>query len=269
MRSETIGKLAEALSKAQGMMKNADKDRDNPFFKSKYADLAGVWDACRKPLSDQGIAVSQLYDVIEGRVFLTTELMHSSGEFIQSIVPIQPVKPDPQSMVSAMTYMKRAALSAIAGVAAAEMDDDGETATGRGGEKSIAPKFTPKESFTQPPIPYAPSPVITSVATSKVTAAPSLIKPVIIAKGTVNKPMFNPILKEVMVLLKELNIETEAAREEFYRECGTDSLTTADDKQLEHFKKFLLAQKVAMAKGDLKPAFPVQDELSPWDPQEL
>lgn len=41
-KSESIGKLAEALSKAQGEMKGAIKDADNPYFKSKYADLASV-----------------------------------------------------------------------------------------------------------------------------------------------------------------------------------------------------------------------------------
>ena len=46
-RSESIGKLAEALSKAQGKMKGAAKDSANPFFKSRYADLASIWDACR------------------------------------------------------------------------------------------------------------------------------------------------------------------------------------------------------------------------------
>ena len=55
--SETIGKLAAALAKAQAEIRGAKKDADNPFFKSTYADLASVWDACREPLSKNELAV--------------------------------------------------------------------------------------------------------------------------------------------------------------------------------------------------------------------
>ena len=64
IQSETIGKLSEALAKAQGAMQNAVKDSSNPFFKSTYADLASVWDACRKPLSDNGLAIIQTADFV-------------------------------------------------------------------------------------------------------------------------------------------------------------------------------------------------------------
>lgn len=134
MKSESIGKLAEALAKAQGEMENAAKDKDNPFFKSSYADLASVWDACREPLSKNGLAVTQSLNVLEGRTVLTSLLMHSSGEWISSEMPIVPVKNDPQGIGSAITYFRRFALSALVGVAAAEVDDDGNAAS----DKSIS-----------------------------------------------------------------------------------------------------------------------------------
>ena len=59
VESATIGKLVMALAKAQGQIKAAPKDSDNPFFKSKYADLASVWEACREPLAKNGLAVIQ------------------------------------------------------------------------------------------------------------------------------------------------------------------------------------------------------------------
>ena len=60
--SENINELATALAKAQGEMKNAGKTSDNPFFKSKYADLAEILNAVREPLSKYGLSISQLYD---------------------------------------------------------------------------------------------------------------------------------------------------------------------------------------------------------------
>ncbi|HSR80889.1 MAG TPA: ERF family protein, partial [Hyphomicrobiaceae bacterium] len=81
MRSPDVGELAAALAKAQGSMRNATLNRTNPHFKSRYADLASVFDAIRKPLADNGLAVSQLID--DGR--LVTLLMHSgSGEWLSS-----------------------------------------------------------------------------------------------------------------------------------------------------------------------------------------
>ncbi len=141
MKSETIGALAAALAKAQGEMQNAAKDKDNPFYKSTYADLASIWDACRIPLSKNGLCVAQSLEVIDGKTLLVTELMHTSGEWIDSHMLIQPVKNDPQGMGSAITYGRRFALSALVGIAPAEKpteddcddDDDGNAASGKMG----------------------------------------------------------------------------------------------------------------------------------------
>jgi len=126
-RSESIKELAAALSKAQGQMKDAIKDSDNPFFKSKYADLSSVWDACRKALSDNGLSVIQnplMAKVGETESFcLETTLFHESGEYMSGLYPIKPVKDDPQGHGSAITYARRYALAGIVGVAQA--DDDG------------------------------------------------------------------------------------------------------------------------------------------------
>lgn len=140
MRSETISKLAEALAKAQGEMHNAAKDKDNPFFKSTYADLASVWDACREALSKNGLCVVQpLHIEDSGRMILTTTLLHASGEWISSVLPILTAKNDPQSVGSSITYMRRFALSSLVGIAPAEKpseadvdeDDDGNAASDR------------------------------------------------------------------------------------------------------------------------------------------
>lgn len=139
--SPTIGKLAEALSKAQAEIKNAAKDKNNPFFESTYADLASVWDACREPLTKNGLSVTQPLSVdANGKPILNTLLLHVSGEWILSQVPVIAVKQDPQAYGSAITYFRRFSLSTIVGVAPAEKptqddvsddDDDGNSASGR------------------------------------------------------------------------------------------------------------------------------------------
>lgn len=127
-RSNEIGSLAAALSKAQGEIHGAKKDEANPFYKSRYADLASVWDACRTALSKHGIAVVQLtgYDSKDQFTLFTT-VTHSSGEWMQGLYPIQPVKPDPQGFGSAITYARRYALAAAVGVY--QIDDDGNDAS--------------------------------------------------------------------------------------------------------------------------------------------
>jgi hypothetical protein len=126
--SDAIGELLGALAKAQGKISNALKDKKNPFFKSNYADLASVWDACREPLSANGIAVIQTMEGPKQDMFLVTWLGHASGQWIKSKIPLMNAKQDPQSLGSAITYARRYALSAMVGVCADD-DDDGEAAT--------------------------------------------------------------------------------------------------------------------------------------------
>ncbi len=142
-RSESIGKLTEALSKAQGEIKGAIKDSENPFFRMTYASLASVWDAAREPLTKNGLAVIQVTKLIDGKLILETVLTHISGEWYSSIYPLNPMKQlknegwtpseDPQSMGSCFSYGRRYSLTAIVGIATA--DDDGNAATGKDGGK--------------------------------------------------------------------------------------------------------------------------------------
>lgn len=131
---ESIAKLSEALSKAQGKFDHAKKDVKNEFFKSKYADLASVIDAAKDALSENGLAVIQTTRVSpEGKVTLITTLSHSSGEWIKGEYPISPVKQDPQGMGSALTYARRYCFSSITGIASD--DDDGNSASGNSVQK--------------------------------------------------------------------------------------------------------------------------------------
>lgn len=128
--SPTIGALAAALAKAQGAMRAAAKDAENPHFRSKYADLASVLDACREPLAANGLAVIQLpEDAGPGRVAIRTVLAHASGEYVATVVSAPLGQQTAQAIGSALTYLRRYSLSAVVGVA--PDDDDGEAAMGR------------------------------------------------------------------------------------------------------------------------------------------
>ena len=130
-RSDSIAALAAALSKAQATMTSAKKDSVNPHFKSKYADLASVWDACREPLTKNGLSVIQMPGKDETGYYVETVLAHSSGEFVSCKLHIVPIKDDPQGLGSSITYARKYALAAIAGIAPDDSDDDGEAAMGR------------------------------------------------------------------------------------------------------------------------------------------
>ena len=129
-QSESIANLAKSLSAVQGKLTYAKKDSKNPFFKSNYADLESVWDACRDLLSSNGLAVSQfpgLYSELDKSMSLTTILTHTSGEWISQEMSVPVSKVDAQGAGSCLTYMRRYALAAVVGVVQA--DDDGNAAS--------------------------------------------------------------------------------------------------------------------------------------------
>lgn len=128
MMSPAIGQIAAALAKAQRQIKAAPKDAVNPHFRSRYADLPAVFEACREALTANEIAVSQIPLVVDGRQILRTILMHSSGEWLAGDYLLKPTKDDPQGMGSALTYARRYSLASMVGVVS-EDDDDGNAAS--------------------------------------------------------------------------------------------------------------------------------------------
>jgi hypothetical protein len=155
-RSEAISELAVALSKAQAAIKGAVTDSENPFFKSKYADLASVWEAIRAPLTSNGLSVIQTLDEAEGGTVVETTLLHISGQWCSGRQGVRALKQDPQGVGSAITYARRYGLAAIVGVA--QIDDDAEagtdrtkTATKETMEKGVDPSYQKPPAATKPP----------------------------------------------------------------------------------------------------------------------
>lgn len=144
-KSESILNLAEALAKAQATIGHAHKDNKNPFFNSTYADLASVWDACRKPLSDNKLSITQLLENNGDKgVKCVTMLMHGSGEFIGSEFSMYPKDNSPQAAGSCATYLRRYTLQAIVGISPS--DDDGNAASAMPVATPRPPAFASKPS---------------------------------------------------------------------------------------------------------------------------
>lgn len=136
-RSGTLDQLATALALAQAEILPAVKDGFNPYFKSKYADLASVVNACRAALTSNGLAVVQRAIGAGDNVGVTTTLMHSSGQWIEGTITVRLEDATPQAVGSALTYLRRYSLASMVGVA--PDDDDAEAATSPARERRADP----------------------------------------------------------------------------------------------------------------------------------
>ena len=138
--SENIINITVALIKARGEFPPIKKVDANPYFRSKYAALDGIVETVTPILLKHELMVIQGNDPIETGVVVTTRILHSSGEWIESAIfmPIKPNKKgsiaDPQAFGSAVTYGRRYAISGMLGIAP-EKDDDGNAANQRGAGK--------------------------------------------------------------------------------------------------------------------------------------
>lgn len=139
--SVTLNELYGALAKAQGEIEFALADSNNPFFKSKYAKLEAFMKVSREPLSKNGLAIIQrVLSNANDKMYLYTRLCHVSGQWIESKMPISPVKNDVQSIGSYITYLRRYNWACVVGISSTEDDDDGEAAMPRNQKKEEAAK---------------------------------------------------------------------------------------------------------------------------------
>jgi hypothetical protein len=128
-KSETLTKLASALTKAQAEMSGAKKSAANPFFKSKYANLEEVIQCVKEPFANHGLSFMQFPISEDGCAGVETIILHESGEFISNSFMLKCAKADPQGMGSAITYARRYGLQAACGIPSE--DDDAEGAMKR------------------------------------------------------------------------------------------------------------------------------------------
>jgi hypothetical protein len=118
--------LAKALVEVQKVITNAPTNSVNPFFKSKYTDLATAVNHCRPILAEHGLAIYQTFDGEADMPVIVTTLLHESGESVEGRLTMKPVKADPQSIGSLLTYGRRYSYLAMVGIA--PEDDDANSA---------------------------------------------------------------------------------------------------------------------------------------------
>jgi len=131
--SDSINEIATALSAAQAEIQNPSKSAENPFFKSRYADLAEVLSVVRPAFTKQHLSIVQMpYTSENGQIGVTTMISHASGQWMQGEVdlPLQVNKNVNQDAGSAITYLRRYALAAACGVA--QEDTDGNLGKSKG-----------------------------------------------------------------------------------------------------------------------------------------
>src|ERR1700690_816940 len=105
--SPEIDKITEAMAKAQAAIKPATKNKKNPHFKSTYADLASIMEACKEPLAANGLAIWQFTEISDSvGLLLVTLCTHTSGQWMRGEMPLSMTNHTPQQMGSQLTYYK-------------------------------------------------------------------------------------------------------------------------------------------------------------------
>lgn len=137
-KSESVTEIAKALSAFQQQVEQPEKNAANPFFKSRYVNLESVVEAIRQYGPKNGLSFTQWPCVNdEGRVGISTLLLHTSGEWIEyDPVYMKSEKDTAQGAGSIITYLKRYSLSAIYGITSDE-DDDGNFASSNQPKKTM------------------------------------------------------------------------------------------------------------------------------------
>jgi len=158
-QSSSLKNFAPAFAKAQAEYKAVEYNRENPYYKSQYADLYTILKAVRPALTKNGISFSQYTKITEtGPTVLHTRLIHSSGEWIETRARILPTKNDAQTYGSTLTYQRRYSAMAILGIAPTDdiTDDDAEVAMvesrdiiAKGPSNKYNPKKQSKETITK------------------------------------------------------------------------------------------------------------------------
>ena len=159
--SPELAKFAEALSLAQEDVNDPVKNRNNPYFKSDYADLQQVLSVVRPAFSAHGLSLIQLPHsvtiVFDGkhtiRPAVTTRVLHSSGQWMECtlVAPPEPPPSDPdkkvanptQKMGLAITYMRRFAAAGVSAVAQKDVDGNTGAQEPRQRRRGVEPRATP------------------------------------------------------------------------------------------------------------------------------
>lgn len=138
-----MDKIAPAFIRAKQAFGPVLKTKNNPAFKSKYANLESCLDAVDDACLAAGIALYQ--ETFEDATGVTVEtvFLHESGQSLRcGKLHVPAAKQDPQGYGSALSYARRYSLLAACGIAAE--DDDGNAASQRQAAAPAAEAPSPK-----------------------------------------------------------------------------------------------------------------------------
>lgn len=124
LKSDEIDKLSSSLSKLQGEITDAHKDKKGYGY--NYADLSQVLDIARPLLAKHGLSVTQLLYSEEERMGVETCLLHESGQWLSSSASMMVERSKGMSLAqsagSVITYLRRYALAAMIGICQTDND---------------------------------------------------------------------------------------------------------------------------------------------------
>lgn len=101
------------------------KTQDNPYYKSKYADLNAIFDEVKTKIKEKGFVLLQN---VEGNILRTRIIHIETGQMLESTFDLVTAKPDMQQLGSAVTYARRYSLLPMLNIETE--DDDGNLACG-------------------------------------------------------------------------------------------------------------------------------------------
>jgi hypothetical protein len=124
--------LLQALAQFNKQVLPIVKGANNPFFKSKFADLTTIQQTIKTPLADNKLVITQANVWLDGHMFVETRVWHTeTGNYINSVFPVIVNKQSAQDYGSAVSYAKRYSLSGLLNLVIQDEDDDAEKATDR------------------------------------------------------------------------------------------------------------------------------------------
>lgn len=197
-RSDRIDLLVNALAQAQSVIRAVDKNRsvtvtprdsNKRSYSFKFATLDHIIEAIRKPLTDHGLWFTQILKKGDDGVYLLdTRLMHCTGQWIACQTPLIVEGQGNQQFGSALTFMRRYALTTLLGIAAEE-DDDANIADGNNID-TVSDKETRKPNPPKPDVittggaADSPKGLQTAVASGKERSKPFMVLVPVLADGT-------------------------------------------------------------------------------------
>ena len=120
-QSNPYADIIAALSK----MENVGANRINPAFKARYVSLDALLDAVKPVLAEHNLALIQTLETEEGKVGVSTSLLHTSGHaFSFGRLMVKADGLTAQQIGGCLTYIRRQSIQTCCGISV-DLDLDG------------------------------------------------------------------------------------------------------------------------------------------------